>query len=159
MSRVVGGAEGNVHAVVTSVVHPNEAVEHGQAISAIIVGGAAVRNSNATHGGVAPSRAARAQALASHAVVMISASDWDVVAGIAGSTPGSSGVESQTLSAAIVGCAARGNGDAGVHAGAPGRTGCTSATVSGTIIIGGTSCGNGITRVSCGAPNVAWQEG
>ena len=65
----------------------------GQAVSAVVVGGATVRDSNAVVSRSTPSIASSANALTGDAVMVVGACGGNVVTGVGSGAPGSSGVE------------------------------------------------------------------
>ena len=100
------GAKGRE--LVASISHraPAVAAVEGQAVAAVVIGGTARRHQHASEGGLAPSVAGSADALAGLTVVVVGAVRGDVVARVSEGAPGGVGLEGIAGSAVVVGGAA-----------------------------------------------------
>lgn len=111
MSSDSGAKSGKIVATVGQTAPVGSSLE-GQAISAVIPSGTAAGNLDASWRRSTPSVTSCAQALSGSAVVASRAIDWNVVAAIGFSAPGSAGFESLATSAVVVVNTAAGNGNA-----------------------------------------------
>ena len=151
--RVVGSTEINVDFGVTDTFDSDGVGLEGQAVSAVVVGGATAGNVDALFGVFAVGLDVGAEASSSGAVVEDWAVGGDVVALISFGTPAGSGVEGHATTARVVGGATARNGDAGLLGLTPREAGLADALAGLTVMIGRDGAVNreSVTRAGQGA--------
>lgn len=163
---VVGGRGGTVDRDVVALVRvsaPAGVGDKGQAAAAVVVGGTARRNDDASLALVAPAVASGTHADTGGAIVGAGkrAVNGQVVASVVDFTPGGADVEGHAVAAAVAGVAARRDGDASAAGGAPTEAGLADAGAGGAVVGGEARARdrNGVARVGRGAPAEVGVEG